>query len=176
MSSGPDQWPGPPPWSAPPPSSHTASAAAQTAEKTGETTEETAETTAETAAKPTRHNRYAGTCCARLWSAQDKSPWWLDRTHTSKRLRITEDRLRLERTDSRFPLDHKMLNLIRRADPLRHVVENLSAVTEREAKILHIIGLADKAKLRADASWRDLQSLGRAHSVKARNDLYNEAA
>jgi hypothetical protein len=93
-----------------------------------------------------------------------------------KLTKVTEDRLRLECTDSRFQLDHKMLNLIRRADPLCHVIENLSAVTEREAKILHIIGLADQAGLRADASWRDLQALGRAHNVKARNDLYNEAA
>lgn len=89
---------------------------------------------------------------------------------------VPEQRFRLECTFHRFQLDHKLLNLIRRGDPLRHVVENLSAVTEREAKILHIIELADEAGLPADAGRRELSEVGKSHQVKARNDVYNEVA
>ena len=90
--------------------------------------------------------------------------------------KITDERFRLECTDSRFPLDTKQLDLIRQTDPLRHVVENLSAATEREAKILHIIALADKAGLPSDAPREDIRTAAKERGVKARTTLYAEVA
>jgi hypothetical protein len=79
-------------------------------------------------------------------------------------------------TYSRFPLDAKLLKLIRITDPLRHQVENLSAVTEREAKILHLIALADEHGLPADAGRRDLQDFAKLHNARARAEVFNEVA
>jgi hypothetical protein len=45
-----------------------------------------------------------------------------------------------------------------------------------EAKVLHIINIADKAGLPADAGRRELSEVGKDHQVKARNDVYNEVA
>jgi hypothetical protein len=90
--------------------------------------------------------------------------------------KVTEDRRRLENVKARFPLDTKSLNLIMREDPLRHRVENLSATDAREAKILHIMELADAARLAPDVGWRELRPLGKQHKLKGRNDLYAEAA
>jgi hypothetical protein len=90
--------------------------------------------------------------------------------------KVADRRRRVECVKVRFPLEVKSLNIIMREDPLRLLVENLSATTEREAKTIHIIALADEAGLSLDAGWRELQGLGKAHNVKARTEIYNEAA
>jgi 5S rRNA maturation endonuclease (ribonuclease M5) len=88
--------------------------------------------------------------------------------------KITDEHFRLECTDARFQLDVKSLHLTRQSDPLRHTVDNLSAVTEREAKIAHIVDLANEAGLPADAPREDIQKLAKAHGIKARTTLYAE--
>jgi hypothetical protein len=94
--------------------------------------------------------------------------WWLTK--------VTDERFRLECTYTRPRLDTKSLHLTRQSDPLRHDVDNLSGITDREAKIAHIVKEADDARLPADTSRRDLQAWGKLRGTKARNDVWTEAA
>jgi hypothetical protein len=90
--------------------------------------------------------------------------------------KVAEGRFRLECTYTRPRLDTKSLHLTRQSDPLRHDVDNLSAVTERDTKIRQIVKEADDAGLPADMSRRDLQAWGKERGIKARNDVWTEAA
>jgi 5S rRNA maturation endonuclease (ribonuclease M5) len=92
-----------------------------------------------------------------------------------KLTKVTEERFRLECTDSRFPLDTKSLSLKRLADPLRHEVKESSAATEREAKIALIVKEADEAGLPAGMSVRDLREWGKGRGIKARMEIWTEA-
>jgi hypothetical protein len=90
--------------------------------------------------------------------------------------KVTDERFRLECTYTRPRLDTKSLHLTRQSNPLRHDVDNLSGITDREAKIAHIVKEADDARLPADMSRRDLQAWGKVRGIKARNDVWTEAA
>jgi hypothetical protein len=89
-------------------------------------------------------------------------------------VKVTDERFRLECTDSRFQLVDKSLHLTRHDDPLRHTVDNLSDVTDREAKIRHIIALADEANEPRDASRETLRTLAKGRGIKAANDVLAE--
>lgn len=69
--------------------------------------------------------------------------WWLS-TITK------EERFRLECTMSRFRLEEKELTLIRHDEPLRHSLEVASRGEDWEARVLRLIGLADRDGLPAE--------------------------
>lgn len=91
--------------------------------------------------------------------------------------KITDERFRLECTDSRMTVATKSLHLIRQHSPrLRHVAEVLGAVTTREAKIGHIIELANSNGLSLDAGRDVIRKFAKERGITARNDVFAEVA
>ena len=82
--------------------------------------------------------------------------------------RVTDERFRLECTESRMQLNTKSLQLTRRRLPrLHHTVDVLSGVTDHEAKVLHLLDLADANGLAADANREAIRDLAKSRGIGA---------
>lgn len=89
--------------------------------------------------------------------------------------RVTDDRFRLDLTDSRMAVDTKSLVITRHTTPrLHHSVEGWAAITDRDAKVRNLIELADTNDLPADANRDSIRSLAQSRGIKARNDVLSE--
>ncbi len=92
-----------------------------------------------------------------------------------KLTRVTEERFRLECTESRMQIDTKSLQLTRRRLPrLHHSVDVLSGVSDREAKVLHLLDLANANGLAADANREAIRELAKIRGIGVRNDVLAE--
>jgi hypothetical protein len=87
---------------------------------------------------------------------------------------IKDERFRLENTKARFLLETKELTLIRHDDPLCHTLEVLSAATDREAKILQYMELADRDDLPTDTGRPKVMEWAKGRGLKARKDVWEE--
>ncbi len=91
--------------------------------------------------------------------------------------RVSDERFRLECTDSRMQIDAKSLSLTRRRLPrLHHSLDASSATTGREAKIAQLVNLADANGLPADASREAIRDLAKRFGIGGRNDVFGDAA
>ncbi len=89
--------------------------------------------------------------------------------------RVTDERFRLECTESRMQLDTKSLQLTRHRLPrLHHTVDVLSGVTDREAKVLHLLDLAGANGLAVDANREAIRELAKTRGIGVRNDVLAE--
>lgn len=94
-----------------------------------------------------------------------------------KLTRVTDTRFRMECTDARLPIEAKSLHLTRHTTPrLHHAADVLKVQTEREAKVAHLVQLADSNDLPADAGRDRIKLLAQERGIKARNDVYAEVA
>lgn len=89
--------------------------------------------------------------------------------------RVTDERFRMECTDSRMQIDTKVMHITRQRLPrLHHSVDNLMVSTDREAKVAYLAGLADEAQLPHDAGREQVRALAKSRGVTARNDVLAE--
>jgi hypothetical protein len=89
--------------------------------------------------------------------------------------RATDDRLLLECTDSRMQMSTKSLQLTRHRIPrLHHTVDTFSAETDLEARIIHLVKLADSNGLPADANRDAIRDLAKSRGMAARTTVYAE--
>lgn len=89
--------------------------------------------------------------------------------------RVTDSRFLLECTDSRMQMSTKSMHLTRHHIPrLHHTVDTVSAATEREVRITHLLDLANSNGLPTDASRDALRTLAKSRGVTARNDVLAE--
>jgi len=78
-----------------------------------------------------------------------------------KLTRVTDERFRLECAESRMQINTKSLQLTRRRLPrLHHTVDVLSGVTDHEAKVSHLVQLAD-------ANREAIRELARTRGIRA---------
>jgi hypothetical protein len=92
-----------------------------------------------------------------------------------KLTKVTEDRFRLECTESRMEVATKSLLLTRHTLPrLHHSVNAISAVTDRQAKVAHIIGLCNANGIPADATRKTVTEFIRSRGMTARAELLGE--
>ena len=86
--------------------------------------------------------------------------------------RLSDDQFKLECTEARVMFDTKQLRITRHSSPrLHHTVDASSVVTERDAKVAHLIELADANELPADAGRDTLRKFANDRGIKARNDV-----
>jgi hypothetical protein len=89
--------------------------------------------------------------------------------------RITDERFRLECTDSRMPVETKSLQLTRHRLPrLHHTVVGFLGVTDHEAKVTHLVALCDSNGLPADANRDTVRALAKARGMGAGTDIIRE--
>jgi AAA domain len=92
-----------------------------------------------------------------------------------KLTKVTEDRFRLECTESRMEVATKSLHLTRHTTPrLHHTVNAISAVTDRQAKVTQIIGLCNANGIPADATRKTVTEFIRSRGMTARAELLGE--
>jgi hypothetical protein len=94
-----------------------------------------------------------------------------------KLTKVTDDRFRLECTESRMEITTKSLHLTRHTTPrLHHTVNAISAVTDRQAKVSQIIGLCNANGIPADATRKTVTEFIRSRGMTARAELLGEVA
>jgi hypothetical protein len=89
---------------------------------------------------------------------------------------VKDERYRLECVKNRFQLETKELALIRHEFPLHHTVEDSGAGGgSHEAKVRHVLQLADTDGLALSISNRDLSKWAKDRGLKYRKAVYEEA-
>jgi AAA domain/Toprim domain len=89
--------------------------------------------------------------------------------------RVTEDRFRLECTDSRMSLSTKSLHLTRHTIPrLHHTVNAISAVTDFQAKVNALIALLDSNEIPAHANRDTVRDFASSRGTKAAGKVIQE--
>ncbi|GAB47201.1 AAA family ATPase [Mobilicoccus pelagius] len=89
--------------------------------------------------------------------------------------RVTEDRFRLECTDSRMQIDNKVLHLTRQRLPhLHHEVDGASVLTTREERIEHLIAVLEVLEVPADASRTAVKKALKERGESARTEVLAE--
>jgi hypothetical protein len=92
-----------------------------------------------------------------------------------KLTRVTEDRFRLECTDSRMTLSTKSLHLTRHTTPrLHHTVNAISAVTDFQAKVNALIALLDSNGIPAHANRDTVRDFASSRGTKAAGRVIQE--
>ncbi len=85
-----------------------------------------------------------------------------------KLTRVTDERFRLECTESRMQINTKSMQLTRRRLPrLHHTVDVLSGVSDHEAKVLHLLDLANANGLAGDANREAVRMFAATRGIKA---------
>jgi hypothetical protein len=92
-----------------------------------------------------------------------------------KLTRVTEDRFRLECTESRMEVTTKSLLLTRQATPrLHHTVNTISAVTDFQAKVNALIALLDSNGIDAHANRDTVRDFASSRGTKAAGRVIQE--
>jgi AAA domain len=87
--------------------------------------------------------------------------------------KITDERFRLECTDSRMLIETKSLHLTRHRLPrLHHTADVLGAMTDREARIANLVQLLDANGIPADATREAVRAFAAGRGIKARTDVF----
>jgi len=92
-----------------------------------------------------------------------------------KLTRVTDDRFRLECTESRMEVTTKSLHLTRHTTPrLHHTVNTISAVTDFQAKVNALIALLDSNGIDAHANRDTVRDFASSRGTKAAGKVIQE--
>jgi AAA domain len=89
--------------------------------------------------------------------------------------RVTDDRFRLDCTDTRMPIDTKSLLITRHTIPrLHHTVNAISAVTDFQAKVNALMALLDTNGIPTDANRKTVHDFAKSRGMVAGNLIVQE--